>query len=537
MDSDGVLGDDGREALDACVKVKIVRRPQVQEYDRNSARELILSCYAGSIPTRLYEWFDPFTLFDVRCEYNVSKMNRSYDIKEIYNALSNFDEEKYVQKYPKEGYGSDKLSELIDKRRADVEREHKEALADPDGRLKYSWVVAQRRVRDCFAGNFAGDRPLLSRKLNNEPYRIDEIYQAVVRFHEEGRLLKYDSEEYLKQLIDNNWNDLIAEYREAVERDDAIKHEYSWSEAEHRVRNCFADTLLNDIDIFRTKKKSYDIFDVKTVVDNFDNKKLIDKYPKQGPGYDKEKQKVDSQRAYIKTKYEEATNIDEVEHGSGFIIDKQCIITNKHVLSTYLEDKKNEYEIRISNAIIKDLPCTVAHHDAAKDLALLYCSALNLKECGICPLKLSSQPLLPGMCIMCFGYPVHYRGDRALFVDGKVSGSKEVLYGDPLVVLNCSLSSGNWGGPVLRRINGTLMVLGVVKQKHTQPILAENQITAILNDSTVDSSEGAQISVKQLLLKLHNALMGTHSPFNFSDALPGHLAIKFMDDVKRKYNL
>ena len=223
MDSDDVLGDDGRKALDACVKVKIVRRPEVQKYDRNSALELICSCYAGSIPIGLYEWFDPFTLFDIRCGYNVLKMKRSYDIIEIYDALINFDEEKYVQKYPKKGPRYDKLSELIDKRRADVEREHREAKADPDGRLKYSWVVAQRRVRDCFAGNFAGDRPLLSRKLNNEPYRIDEIYEAVVRFHEEGRLLKYDSEEYLKQLIDNNWNDLIAEHQEAVERDDAIK--------------------------------------------------------------------------------------------------------------------------------------------------------------------------------------------------------------------------------------------------------------------------------------------------------------------------
>ena len=524
MDSGDVLGDDGRKALDACVKVKILRRPEVQEYDRNSALELILSCYAGSIPQGLHEWsvLDPLLIFDIRSGHNVSKIKRTYDIKEIYKALVNFDEVKYVQKYPKEGPGSDEQRRLIDNQRARVKKEYDEAKNNPDGRHQYSLVVAQRLVRDCFAGNFAGDRPLLERKLDNKPYNIDETKRP--NNNDQRQLLKYDPEEYLKKLIDENWNVLIKEHREAT-----FKHEYSWSEAERKVRNCFAGTLLNDTDIFPTTKQSYDIFDIKGAIDKFDTKKLIDKYPKPGPGDEEKKQKVDTQRVLIKTEYDNATTMVEVEHGSGFLIDDKFIITNKHVINTYLEDTEEKYEIHIANAAIGQLPCEVACHVSDKDLALLYCPDLNLKEGEILPLKLSRDELKTGMCIMCFGYPIHYRGETALFVDGKVSGFKETLYGDPLVILNCSLTCGNSGGPVVRRIDGTLEVVGVVKQKHTQEILTEDQLTAIVNDSKDDSSEGAQISVKQLSLRLHSALMGTHSPYNFSDALPGPLVAKFKD--------
>jgi len=546
MDSDDVLGDGGRKALDACVKVKIVCKPEIQEYDRNSALERILSCYAGSIPKGLYQWsvFDPLTLFDIRGGHNVSKMKRSYTIKEIYNALINFDEVKYVQKYPK-GPGSAEKRELIDKRREDVKKEHKEASNNPAGRQEYSLVVAQRRVKDCFAGNFAGDSPVLERKPNNEPYRIDEIYQAVVRIHKEGRLLRYDGENLLKQLIDENWNDLIKEHNEALKSGDATKREYSWSEAEHRVRHCFAGTLLDDTDIFPTTKASYDIFDINTAIEHFDTKKLIDKYPKPGSGYDEEKEEVDTRRVLMKTEYDEATTMVEVEHGSGFIIHDHSIITNEHVIKTYLDDKR-KYEIHISNAVINDLPCTDAHYDSKKDLALLYCRDLNLKECGIHPLQLSSQPLSTGRKMFCFGYPVNHTGETALFVEGTVSGFKKTLFGEPLMVLNCSLCSGNSGGPVLCRTKGEIKVVGVVKQKHTKEILTPAEVTAIVEHSVDDvtktlptaydsSSEVAQTLVDGLSLRLHKALMSTHSPFNFGDALPGSLIIEFMADCDKRY--
>ena len=96
------------------------------------------------------------------------------------NCLLRFDDIPYVEKYPAvEG----KLKNLIDKRRADVETEVKEATANPDQRQRYSWLVAQRRVRDCFAGTFAGDASLLPENifLKNNTYSVSDIYESFIK--------------------------------------------------------------------------------------------------------------------------------------------------------------------------------------------------------------------------------------------------------------------------------------------------------------------------------------------------------------------
>lgn len=137
--NDDALGDDGRKALNTCVKVKICGKPEARRYDRKTAERRLMGCYSGCNPV------DNFLLGNVFDEHS------SYDIVDIYDALINFDKRKSIEKYPKEGLKSVKKRELIDKRRADVYRELEEATADPDGRLRYSWLVAQRRVRDCFS--------------------------------------------------------------------------------------------------------------------------------------------------------------------------------------------------------------------------------------------------------------------------------------------------------------------------------------------------------------------------------------------------
>ena len=83
---------------------------------------------------------------------------------------------------------------------------------------------------------------------------------------------------------------------------------------------------------------------------------------------------------------------------------------------------------------------------------------------GICPLLLSNQPLLPGMQIFSFPYPVSHTDERALFVNGHVSGSKKTYSGHTMTVLNCSLNSGNSGGPILCWVSGQLKVVGVATQ-------------------------------------------------------------------------
>ena len=648
MHNGDVLGDEGRKALNACVKVKIYGKPETRRYDWGTAVNRLRGCYANLERSIDTSWcFDNLVLPS-------HQHGDSYDIVDIQNALVDFDKMKCVEKYPKEGQGSAKQRDLIDKRRADVERELEEANANPDCRLRYSWLVAQRRVRDCFAGNFAEDRKILSNDscdiheiylsfrfwdalgkraeekraallkecaeatttegdvkltfsqqeaLNDmiddacelgldrndilpvksgkdaQSYYVSDICKVLVKL--DGKLLeKYPEEgpgsEELRKSIDEHRAGLEEEYKKATSLERGSLPKYSRNEAERRVRDCFAGTFPNDIEIIPKKEEdksdqTYDILDIKKAIKHFDTKTLLDacKYAsKRQPqrGY-ATNQEVDERRASIQEEYDEATSRTEIEHGSGFIVHGHFVITNKHVIETYLNEtdaavqskEKGKYEICISNAEIGELSCTkVVHNDAGKDLALLYCPDLKLEQCKICPLQLSNQASLPGMSIFSFGYPISHTGKTALFVTGSVSGFRETLAGHSMIVLNCSLNSGNSGGPVLRWVNGELKVVGVATQKHFKEILTLEEIETIENIRESLQTEAIsdvpdyvkqcdrpvsyyymhptshQMPMTLLTLKLYDALE-THSQFNLSNALPGSLVVDFMKDSINEY--
>ena len=722
MNGCDVLGQEGRKALDACVKVKIYGRPQTRRYDYTSTIERLEKCFAGKYPNGLNALYTRILKQPETSNTEHALMDESiiekillpsfrdnYGIIDIYESLVRLDNTPYVEKYPAgKQTDSDKWKNWIDKRREDVEREVREATANPDERHRYSWLVAQRRVRDCFAGNFAGDASLLERKTADyickirDPYErrkkemsipdtcsISDIYKAFKKhdsvsvsknieklscqrcqvseevkkqrddvdteyqqavtvsftstsiqkhrkysqeeaFHRvescycsscakyvgafrrlfnatislchqkafdifficrslccidanhilyqnrwEPKLVsnlvlfeKYPSDgpgsAELKELIDAHRTCLEKEYRE----DKLNKQRYTLSEAERRVRDCFAGSFVCDYtNIFPSKAtdegtlridQTYNIFDIQKAIQYFDSKKLVDKYPEEeGPGAD-EKKKVDEERACIKQEYDEATAFVEVEHGSGFIIQDHFIITNKHVIELAHNDESHITQILISKAALGDvgLPCEVAHYDAGKDLALLYCPDLKINQTQ--PLQLSDQPLLPGMQILSFGFPVSHTGDTALFVNGYVSGSKKMLQGHTMAVLNCPLNSGNSGGPILCWVEGQLKVVGVATQKHVKKILTPNeqvtieQIRKMLQTCVIpedsELSEAAKFyfvpagdlprlgktAVYLLTLKLYDALE-THSQFNLSNALPGDQVIDFVKMSIEKY--
>ena len=803
-----LLGDEGRKALDACVKVKIYGRPEnIPKYHWKTALDELVKCYAGDVPTP--DWMyslptNPQLLNDRLChlmlptewdEDGNPHREKIFDIIEIHEALVNFDEMPYVERCPK---GSDELKELIDKRRADVQRECQEATANPDARIQYSWLVAQRRVRDCFAGSFAGDYLLVQLKCDpNEPYNIVDIHDAVVHWNEksffqfkcsacpvyfarskeerrflEPRNVFYPEDKFWWKKHNAERDDVEREFKEAtsttdkyprdeaelrvkncygydhnsfkchvldgtpilpIKRDDSGKvdqtynisdihkalqqldekkllqkypdegpgsaeltksieennlrvkqeyekatselsryshskaekrvrdcfeyalpkekvkfsteedetkepcsnrtydifdihkmlsyvdeternatikmlkrtdpsdmtesekaakekrnavikeykqaksglQEYSWNEAEHRVRDCFAGTILRrpgDTDIFPTKEEesgipktqqTYDIFEIKNAIDHFEKKKLRDRYlDEKNPNSKYRNKLADEKRAEIEAEYAKATEEMEIEHGSGFIIHDHFIVTNKHVIVDVANDRTKK--ICISNAAIGELHCEVIGDDGLKDLALLYCKDLNLKEKGVCPLQLSDLPLLSGMQIFSFGYPMSHKGKKAIFVNGYVSGSEETYsklcsLGHTMAVLNCPLNPGNSGGPVLCLVNGQLKVVGVATQKHFKEILTleerrkvekirESLQTCTMSSVPDDAIKHAAFSRESfylpkpdpcqtpmflLTLKLYDALE-THSQFNLSNALPGHCVIDFIKNTIRK---
>lgn len=303
--------------------------------------------------------------------------------------------------------------------------------------------------------------------------------------------------------------------------------------------------------------QTFDIFDVKQSIEYFDAKKLFEECPEGRADSEELKKEADEHRNGIEEEYKVANVIDELEHGSGFLISNHFILTNKHVIETYLDDE-NSYAIYIFNAAIGELHCEVAHSDPFKDLALLYCPALNLPQCRISPVQLSTQPLLPGMQIFSFGYPTSHKGKTALFVTGSVSGTKETYSGPSLTVLNCSLNHGNSGGPVLAWVDGQVRVVGIATQKHMKDILKLEERQAIenlresLQTKTISDMQdydvevlshldrykqipsSCQVSINLLTLKLYDALE-THSQFNLSNALPGDSVVEFIKNFTLTY--
>ena len=673
-----VLGEEGRKVRDACVKVKIIGKPDDnRRYTSRDALGRLRKCYAGELLVdnggvhysdvsgidRLF--LDPDE-HDYCLRGGFKKYEgKTYDILDIHDALEKIDEKPFVEKYTSlKRTGSDELNKLIDKRRADIETEYEEALANPDARHKYSWLVAQRRVRNCFGGNFGHDLGVGLEESHHFSglYSIIDIHDAVCKWQicdwenfkkitdEEGTgayeqkvlveehisvmekeyqdarrsLKQYSKDEAEKRVTDclpddplldknkfsiqeggrcdgniyktydifdivNGVNSLYRIFQ--TESSLQLKKEiyfsvledyesainnlcrYPRSVAEHYVKDCLPGNFVGDTDIFPNKdeelhgpktEQTYDIFDIKHSIEYFDERKLLKKYvDKSDPRSKVETReeihhRINEEREKIKEEYAKAIEKVEIEHGSGFIINDHFVITNKHVIDD-AEGKK----IVISNASIGELPCKVAYTDIKKDLALLYCEGLDIKRNRVAQLHLSNEPLLPGMQVFSFGYPMSHTGETALFVNGHVSGFKETYsdYLPSLVVLNLSLNSGNSGGPILSWIGNQLKVVGVTTQKHFKEILTleerekieqirksmeTNDISDIsgeeitqlnhpvpaleMHESATSKSDPRQIPMNLLTLKLYDALE-THSQFNLSNAVPGDNVIKFIEEA------
>ena len=524
----------------------------------------------------------------------------TYSIRDIYEAFKKHDTVSVSKNIEKLSCQRCQVSEEVKKQRDDVDTEYQQAVTVSSTSTaiqkhhKYSQEEAFHRVESCYCSSCGIKHMHAFRRLCNivsmcdqKAFVFDIFFICRSLCCIDANHILYQNDRYEPKLVSNlvlfekypsdgpgsrELKELIDAHRTCLEKeymeDKLKKLRYTRSEAERRVRDCFAGSFVCDYtNIFPSKAadkgtlridQTYDIFDIQEAIQYFDSKKLVDKYPEEErPGAD-EKKKVDEERAGIKQEYDEATAIVEVEHGSGFIIQDHFIITNKHVIESALNDESHISEILISKAALGDvgLPCEVAHYDASKDLALLYCPDLKINQTQ--PLQLSDQPLLPGMQILSFGFPISHTGDTALFVNGYVAGSKKMLQGHTMAVLNCPLNSGNSGGPVLCWVEGQLKVVGVATQKHFKKILTPDeqvtieQIREMLQTCVIpedsELSEAAKVyfgpagdlprlgktAVYLLTLKLYDALE-THSQFNLSDALPGDQVIDFVKMSIEKY--
>lgn len=99
-----VLGEEGRKVRDACVKVKIIEEPEKRKYKWNDAVKRVRSCYVGYNAVALSKSeIDELLLprkYDDDDKDNVNG-EKTYNILDIHNALNDFDEKPFVEKYPR----------------------------------------------------------------------------------------------------------------------------------------------------------------------------------------------------------------------------------------------------------------------------------------------------------------------------------------------------------------------------------------------------------------------------------------------------
>ena len=483
-----VLGNDGREALGACVKVYFL--PEC-------------------CPVRFSPHDDPEHRFSIVDVYDAFSSFNCAHFHEEYSS----DEEKLIQKYPEErGPRYVKLKNRIDEHRFELAKEYEEAKC---GLPKYSRRQAERRVRECFMDSLQAEPVVFPIKEDgsgvvntNQTYDVIDIYKRLI--HIEKRELKtcgmFTSGSRAK-------TDLEEEYLTVVNG----MRTYSRNEAERRVKSCFAGTFPDDVDVFRTQRDKSGITKSDQTSKNVEFKKTCLK--KQG------------NHSHF------GTGIEQRWNASGFIVQDHFVITNSKFAKECVVCNGHK-KIHISNEAIGDLPCVVAFFDAEKDLALLYCQDLKLNQNGIQPLQLSDCPLSKGDVTVSFGYPIQYSAEKAFVVNAEVTSSTETSLGYALKLLAFPPDPGFCGSPILHRVNSKWNVVGVVGM--AQPLgdkvsSVEKKIIEKSGASGIPCTHdhNQAMSVDSLTLKLFDVLAACQPHDSY--VLPGKYVIEFIAKAIRSY--
>ena len=405
-----------------------------KEYRLVEAEQRVKGCYAGYFPKET-------EIFALKVDEYGEEQTKTYNICDIRQAVQLFDKKKLIQKYPEDKDPEyDELTNLIEEYNFKVNEEYTEAKC----RLpRYSHSEAERKVRECFQDLLKWQATIFPIEENesgaasiNESHDILDILKRVTHFEE----CEFENSSIVPYMIDK----LAKEYLRAVHS----QRIYSRDEAEHRVKDCFAGTFPDHVDLFLTGRDNYG----------------IPKSLQTSKGVERK------EACFLSDEQQDYWNlfkkvVEQRGNGSGFIFKDHFVITSskfgdERVL--FCEQRK----IHISNAVIGKLSCEVAFVDVGKDLALLYCQDLKLNQSGIKPLQLSDFPLLTDRKqTVSFGYPRPYPSEKAFVVNAPVCSSIETPLGYTLMTLQLPLDLGFCGSPILYKVNGKWSVVGVVRTK------------------------------------------------------------------------
>ena len=227
--------------------------------------------------------------------------------------MDKYENMPYVKIYPK-GPDAKKMTELIDKRRADVERELEEARINPDGRKMYSWTVALHRVRNCYAGNFPED--LGVRTFGPGPKSIKDIKYIVDWYDEKAIEVFSDQRKGIDEKVLSHRADIQKKYQDALASPGTL-YKYSEEEAQESLKNCYSDAAHRCFDSHDCQACGYGnpdfcIFKLYNAVSRYDFRLLpVSKYPAEGPGSEELRNSIERHRTDLEKEYQNFCNSEE----------------------------------------------------------------------------------------------------------------------------------------------------------------------------------------------------------------------------------
>ena len=177
----------------------------------------------------------------------------------------------------------------------------------------YSWTVAQHRVRNCYAGNFAEDFGITG-FFAPGPNSIKNIKDIVDLCDEKAIEVFSDQSKSIDKKALSHRADIQKKYQDALASPGTL-YKCSEEEALKSLKNCYSDAAHRRFDSYICQacgNPDFCIYKLYNAVSRYDFSLLpVSKYPAEGPGSEELRNSIERHRTDLEKEYQNFCNSEE----------------------------------------------------------------------------------------------------------------------------------------------------------------------------------------------------------------------------------